>query len=406
MERWRLNLAVLWIGQFLTLSGMTMIIPFLSLYLKDELGIQDPHALAWWASVIYAGTFLTGFIVQPIWGNLADRYGRKIMLIRSGLGIAIILFLMGIVTDAWQLLILRILNGVVGGFIPASTALMSASTPRERMGFAMGTLQSGGMAGAILGPFMGGLLAEWIGYRPIFFITGGLMLLASVLVWWIVHESFDRNVGKKNTNISLAQSFRQLMQIKQIPALYGVSAGIQIAFNSSLVLIPLFVSELHGAVLLAFFAGLVGSVTGFSNMVSSPLLGKWSDRHGHVKVLIICLLGAALSFIPQFFVDNVWQLLICRFILGWFMGGLAPTVNALLRNYTPNGMESRAFGFNSSAFSLGNMIGPLSGGALAGVIGIRGIFLFASVLLLINALWAWLSLTESGQSRVRRKREE
>ncbi|MCI3923902.1 MFS transporter [Paenibacillus sp. TRM 82003] len=405
MERWKINLTVLWFGQFLVMSGMTMIIPFLSLYLQAELGVTDPKAVAWWANAIFASNFVTAFVAQPLWGGLADRYGRKIMLLRSGFGMAIVFMLMGSATAAWQLLLLRMLNGLIAGFMPAATALMSASAPRERMGFAMGTLQSGAVAGTILGPFIGGLLAEWVGYRPIFYITGTLLFVASLLAWLVVKETFVRKEqAPGEARPTLVSSFRQLVKAPQIPALFGVTVGIQVSLLSSLLLIPLFVQELHGTERLAFYAGLVGSVTGFANMMASPLLGRVADKLGYEKVLAVCLIGAALSFVPQAFVDNVWQLLASRFLLGLFMGGMLPSVNALLRAYTPDGMESRAFGFNSSFLSLGNILGPMAGGLLAAWIGIRGIFLFASVLLLANAVWAWLTLG-SARSRDRHKQE-
>lgn len=392
MERWKINLAVLWFGQFLVMSGMTMIIPFISLYLQQDLGVTDPVAVGWWANLIFASNFITSFIFQPLWGGVADKYGRKIMLLRSGFGMSIVMILMGFSTSAWQLLALRILNGVVSGYVPAATALMSATAPKERIGFAMGTLQSGAVAGTILGPFIGGLLAEWVGYRPIFYITGSLILLATLLALITVKEQFKRADAKSQNNINLIASFRKLVKIPQIPALYAVTVGIQVSMLSSMLLIPLFVQELHGLHMLAFYAGLVGSVTGFSNTFASPLLGRLSDRIGHAKVLTASLIGAALSFIPQAFVDNIWQLLASRFLLGIFMGGMLPSVNALLRKFTPDGMESRAYGFNSSFLALGNIAGPVLGGALSGIIGIRGIFLFATCLLLLNSVWAWTML--------------
>jgi DHA1 family multidrug resistance protein-like MFS transporter len=398
MERWKINLAVLWFGQFLVMSGMTMIIPFLSLYLQEDLGVTDPTAVAWWTNAIFASNFITAFIAQPLWGGLADRYGRKIMLLRSGFGMAVIFLLMGSATSAWQLLLLRMLNGMVAGFIPAATALMSASAPKERIGFAMGTLQSGAVAGTILGPFMGGLLAEWVGYRPIFYITGALLFVASLSAWILVKESFQKNTSSGKARVTLLMSFRELVKAPQIPALFAVTVGIQVSLLSSLLLIPLFVQELHGKTMLAFYAGLVGSVTGFANMAASPLLGKLADRIGHEKVLTACLLGAAVSFIPQAFVENVWQLIASRFLLGLFMGGMLPSVNALLRVYTPDGMESRAFGFNSSFLSLGNILGPVAGGALSGWIGIRGIFFFGSALLLLNTVWAWNTLRKKSKA--------
>jgi len=387
-----MNLAVLWFGQFLVMSGMTMIIPFISLYVQEELGVTDPNQVAWWANAIFAANFVTSFFAQPLWGGLADRYGRKIMLLRSGFGMAIVMTLMGFATSVWQLLLLRVLNGLIAGFVPAATALMSASAPKERMGFAMGTMQSGAVAGTILGPLIGGVLAEWVGYRPIFYITGALLFVASLLAWAVVKESFVPASSRSGANESLASGFRRLVKAPQIPALFAVTVGIQISLLSSLLLIPLFVQELHGPEMLAFYAGFVGSVTGLANMAASPILGRVADRIGYEKVLTVCLVGAALSFIPQALVDNVWQLVASRFLLGAFMGGMLPSVNALLRAYTPDGMESRAYGFNSSFLSLGNILGPMTGGALAGWVGIRGIFVFACGMLLLNAAWVWATL--------------
>ncbi|CAG7625456.1 Staphyloferrin B transporter [Paenibacillus solanacearum] len=392
MANWKINLTVLWFGNFLVMGGMTMIVPFLPLYIQ-EMGIHDAHAVAMWAGIIFAGNFVTSFIFQPIWGGLADRYGRKVMLLRSGFGMAIVMTLMGFALTPWHLLLLRMLNGVISGFVPAAVSLLSTNTPREKMGMAMGTLQSGGVAGTILGPLFGGLLAEWIGFRPIFYITGGLLFAASLLATFLVKESFDSAQAKRQPKQSIWVGLKELSKIQELPALYSVTFVIQFSILSSMPLIPLFVQELHGSgELLAFYAGLVGSITGFSNMIASPLLGKIGDRIGSVKVLAIALIGAGLAFIPQALVTNIWQLFAARFMLGIFMGGLLPSVQTLIRQYTPNGMESRSYAFNTSSLSLGNMLGPVIGGALSGWIGIRGIFMVAAVMLFLNMIWVRLTL--------------
>lgn len=403
MEQWKKNLIVLWFGQFLVMAGMTMIIPFLTLYLQFELGLSDPHEIGVWAGIIFAGNFVTAFVFQPIWGKLADRYGRKMMLLRSGFGMAIVMVLMGFATTPWHLLLLRMLNGTISGFNPASIALVSATTPKDRMGFAMGSIQSGAMAGTILGPLMGGLLADAVGYRPIFYITGALIFAASLLALFVVKESFDLAKAAARVQASVIDGLKRISRIPQLMSLYGVTFLIQFAMMSPMTLIPLFVQELHGSLEnIAFLAGFVGSATGLSNMFASPLLGKLSDRIGAERVLAVSLVGAALAFIPQALADSVWMLLLARFGLGLFLGGLIPAVNSLIRVYTPDGMESRAYSFNSSTMSLGNMIGPITGGALSGYIGIQGLFFMSAVLMLLNGVWVWISLLKgrsSGRSR-------
>lgn len=393
MEQWKKNLIVLWFGQFLVMAGMTMIIPFLSLYLQFDLGLSDPHAIGVWAGVIFAGNFVTSFIFQPIWGKFADRYGRKIMLLRSGFGMAVVMVLMGFATNPWHLLLLRMLNGTISGFNPASIALISATTPKERMGFAMGTIQSGGIAGTILGPLFGGLLADTVGYRPIFYLTGALLFGASLLALIVVKEPFDRAKAAARVQASVVEGLKRLARIPQLTSLFAVTFLIQFAMMSPMTLIPLYVQELHGtAANLAFWAGFVGSATGLSNLAASPLLGRLADRIGGEKVLGVALIGAAVSFIPQALAGTVWQLLLARFMLGIFLGGLIPAVNTLIRKYTPDGMESRSYSFNTSSLAIGNMVGPITGGALSGFIGIQGLFLMSSVMMLLNAVWVWQSL--------------
>ncbi|CAM4213160.1 MAG: MFS transporter [Paenibacillus macerans] len=395
MKTWKVNLIVLWFGAFLVNAGMTMITPFLSLYLARDLHVQGEHAIGLWAGTIFAANFATSFIFQPFWGKLSDKYGRKIMLLRSGFGMAIVITLMGFATQPWHLLALRLLNGTISGFNPASVSLISGTAPKERMGFAMGTIQSGNVAGTILGPLIGGLMAEYIGFRPIFYITGALMFIGTVLALVFVKENFDREEAAHTPQPSVLQGFLELNKTPQLTALFAVTFLLQFAMLSPMSLLPLYVEKLHGAAAnVSFWAGFVSAVTGISNMATSPVLGRVSDKVGAHRILTYCLIGAAATLIPQAFVHTVWQLIVIRFLMGVFMGGLLPSVNALIRFYTPDGMESRAFGFNSSTLALGNMLGSLIGGFLAGFIGIEGLFIISGILLLINTIWVRIKLYE------------
>jgi len=241
-----------------------------------------------------------------------------------------------------------------------------------------------------LGPLIGGLLADQFGFRPIFYITGSLLLLSTLLVWLLVQENFDRAKAAARKSISILAGLAELRMIKQLPALFSVTFIIQFAMLSTMPIMTLFVEDLHGSQRnLALLAGMVGSITGMSNMIASPLLGRLSDKIGAGKILLVSLLGASLTFIPQAYATEVWQLFAARFVLGMFMGGMIPTVNSLIRKYTPDGMESRAYAFNSSFLSLGNMVGPTVGGLLSGYAGFTGVFLLSGSLLLLNAIWVY-----------------
>ncbi|KKO52811.1 MFS transporter [Paenibacillus sp. DMB20] len=393
MNSWKVNLIVLWFGQFLVNAGMTMITPFLTLYLAQDLHVVGEHEIGVWAGLIFAANFLTSFIFQPIWGKVADKYGRKLMLLRSGFGMALVIACMGFATHPWHLLALRLLNGTISGFNPAAISLVSGTTPKNRMGFAMGIMQSGQVAGTILGPLIGGFMADWVGFRPIFFITGSLIFIASMLALFLVNEKFNREEAMAVPQASVLAGLKELNHTPQLPALFTVTFLLQFAMMSPMSLLPLYVQKLHGtSVDIALWAGFVIAVTGLSNMIAAPLLGRLSDKVGAHRVLTFALIGTGLTLIPQAFVTSVWQLIIVRFMMGVFMGGLLPSVNALIRSYTPDGMESRAFGFNTSALALGNMLGAVIGGFLSGFIGIEGLFVVSGSLLIINMIWVRLKL--------------
>lgn len=385
METWRRNLYILMVAQFFFMASMSMVIPFLSLFIQ-ELGVTHPDAVSRWAGFIFAANFLTAFIFSPIWGTLADRYGRKIMLLRSGFGMAITVSLMGFVQNPWQLLVLRLLNGMIAGFNPAAVSLIAATTPKERSGYAMGMLQSSGVAGTILGPFFGGLLAQAIGFRGVFSSTGVVITLITVVVMFTVKENFVRPEKKKRK--SMRGGFATIMSTQPLPSLFLVGLLIQFAFMSSQPLMPLFIQEMHpDSAYIAFYAGLVAATTGFANMLASPFLGRLGDRRGSQYVLFYSLIGATLFLIPQIFVQSVWMLLISRFFFGMCIGGLIPSVNALIRRFAPPGQESTTFGYSNSALFIGNMLGPILGGLLAGLISIRGVFAISVILFAINTLW-------------------
>jgi DHA1 family multidrug resistance protein-like MFS transporter len=387
MEIWKRNLVILCFAQFLVMSAMTLIIPFLPLYLQQDMGVVDEKELHLWTGVIFGANFLSAFLFSPLWGNLADRHGRKIMLIRSGFGMAAVTMAMGFATSPLHLLILRFLNGTVSGFIPASITLVSTNTPKDKTGYALGLLHAGGVAGAICGPLLGGVMAEWIGFRYIFFVTGGLLFLTGVVVVLLVKEvnKPDKTIIK---NTSMIEDFRVIIHTQPLPALFVSGFMIQFALFGTTPFVSVFVQELwQQQKNLSLLAGSAIAITGISTMIFSPFLGRWGDRFGAQRILFFCLVGAGLFFIPHALVTTVWQLLAIRFLLGLCIGGMLPSVNALIRKHAPAGMESRTYGYSNSGVFLGGMLGPAAGGLISGWLGIPSLFFIAAILLLFNALW-------------------
>ncbi|RXT05878.1 MFS transporter [Ammoniphilus sp. CFH 90114] len=404
MELWKRNLVVLCLAQFLVMAGMSLVIPFLPLYLQQEMGIVDEKALHLWTGVIFGANFLSAFLFSPIWGKLADRHGRKIMLIRSGFGMAIVVACMGLATSPIHLLILRFLNGTISGFIPASIALVSTNTPKERSGYALGTLQAAAVGGSVCGPLLGGLLAHSMGYRSIFFVMGILLFVAAVMVTCLVTE-INKPDKKKVEETGYIEDFKVIFKTKPLPALFASGFLIQIAMLGTTPFITSYVQELwKSQEMLALLAGAAISITGLATMIFSPFLGKWGDRIGSQYILFYALVGAGLFLIPHAFVVSLWQLFLCRFLLGMCIGGMLPSVNALIRHYAPKNMESRTYGYSNMCIFLGNMLGPLLGGWLSGWIGLQGVFLFAASLILFNAFWVKVQLL--GHQEERKSREK
>lgn len=382
---WKRNLHILMVCQFFVMAAMTMIIPFLPLYLQ-ELGVSDPQAVSRWSGIIFGANFLTAFLFAPLWGRLADRHGRKLMLLRSGFGMAIVLTLTGFAVGPWSLLFLRLLNGMISGFIPAAIALMSMSTPKNQVGYSLGMLQAGAVAGGICGPLIGGVMADIMGFRMIFYVTGITILIAAFVVMVFVKENFEKKEAAAAAKTNTLQDFKKIASTSPMLSLFLVFFIVQCALIGINPLLSLYVQELTTSQNIAFYAGLAMSVMGFANMSASPFLGKLSDKKGHHVVLFAALFFAAIITLPQAFVQSYWQLIVLRFMLGLGLGGLLPSINSLIRHLAPKGMESRTYGFSNSFMYLGTMLGPIAGGWLASAAGMRSLFIVSSILLFVNAM--------------------
>ncbi|MCY9662426.1 MFS transporter [Paenibacillus chondroitinus] len=386
MEKWKRNLYILYVGQFLAMASTSSITPFLPLYLQ-ELGLTDPKKVLFWSGMIYGANLLTAFLFSPIWGKLADRYGRKVMLVRSGIGMAVTITLMGVATSPLHLLLLRLVNGVLSGFGPAAIALTATNTPKERSGYALGILHSGAVAGTICGPLLGGLMADHFGLREVFFYTGISIFVAALIVIFGVKEKFEKKM-KTEKKTDLIQDFKIIVARKPIASLFVSSAILRAAMIGTLPLIPLYVQHLAaGSDNLVVLAGITSASMGIANMITAPYLGKLGDKYGSHRIFIYAVLGAIVFSIPQAFVHQLWQLIVLRFCTGACIGGMMPSMNVLVRQYAPAGMESRTYSYVSCAVLLGGLAGSLGMGVIASNFGLPMIFLCAAGLLIMSNIW-------------------
>ena len=242
MEVWRKNLYVLWGTQFLAMAGMNLVVPFLPFYVR-ELGVSDPDALARWSGLVFAGPFFLSFLATPVWGALGDRHGRKIMIVRAIFGLALSQVLIGFSQDVYQLFFFRIVQGAISGFIAAALAMVSTNTPRDRMGYAMGFLQSSSAAGTVLGPFLGGVLADLIGYREIFFVTASLCVIGGVVVITMVHET--TSLERQSAGSRVLENYRLMVSDRRLRL---VAFALVAGQTSVLMVEPLFALYVEGFV--------------------------------------------------------------------------------------------------------------------------------------------------------------
>lgn len=389
-QHWRRNLWVCVLGSFSTIVAMTLLLPFLPLYVQ-QLGVSEPAAIARWSGIAYGATFFTAALTAPLWGKLADRYGRKLMLIRASLGMAVAMSLIGIATAPWQLVALRLLAGLLGGYASGSTILVASQTPKSQTGWALGILASGIMAGNVVGPLLGGALPPLIGIRHTFWLTGAVIFLAFLATTFLLKE-----IPKPKTREKTSTTGHEAEQPvnRSLVRLMWLSGMLLIFANMSIEpIITLYIGQfVQGDQAVTFMAGLVMSAAALGSILSAPRLGKLADRIGHWRVLTAGLLVCALLLIPQAFITAAWQLVLLRFLMGMALGGLMPCITAIIRHNVPETQVGRMLGYSTSAQYIGQVSGPLFGGFVGGTFGMRPVFLATCV---VMAMCSWLNWRRS-----------
>jgi len=385
---WQRNLAVCTIGSFSTIVAMTLLLPFLPIYV-EQLGVTDRAEIAEWSGAAYGATFFTAAFAAPLWGRLADMYGRKLMLIRASAGMAVAMSLIGLSQNVYQLVAIRLLAGLLGGYSSGSITLVASMTPKHRTAWALGVLSMGVMAGNLAGPLIGGALPPLIGIRATFFSAGAIIFLAFLATTFLIKE--ERRPAPKPGQ-KRAGGWSAVPDKKPIIAMLVTGMMLMLANMSIEPIITVYVQTLvDDPARVTIVAGLVMSAAALGSIISASHLGRLADRVGHWTVIIGCLSVAALLLIPQAFVTAGWQLIALRFLMGLALGGLLPCVASVIRHNVPEGSTGSVLGLSTSAQYVGQVTGPLTGGFIGGHIGMRAVFIGTSVLMAITALYGWMS---------------
>ena len=383
MEQWKRNVYICTLAAFITSAGMSQLAPMLPLYIQS-LGVDEPGQVARWAGIVFAMNFVTLAIFSPIWGRLSDRYGRKIMCLRAVVWLGVINFGMGMAQQVWHLVVLRLMQGALSGFLATAMPLVSSESPKKRAGWALGLFFTGQISGSLIGPLLGGWLAETVGFRNTYFVVGVMCLFSSLAILGI-HET-RKPVNENVVSYSNREAFRSLARPS---LLYGIFLTT-FTFQFSLMCVqPILTVYIAGLVPesdhIALISGAVFSSAGFASALFGSRLGALSDRIGAQKVLFCSLLVACLVSVPQAFVTAPWQLGFLRFIHGIAVAGLMPSVNHLIKEASPPEFLGRMYGFNQSFQFVGMSSGAIFGGYIAEHFGISVLFFIAAAMLMTSA---------------------
>lgn len=381
--QWKKNLFVAWIGCFFTGASFSLVMPFIPVYV-EQLGTPS-NQVELFSGLAISVTAFASAIVAPIWGNLADRKGRKLMMIRAAAGMTVTMGSLAFVPNAYWLLVMRFFNGILSGYIPNATAMIASQAPKEKSGWALGTLSTGAIAGSLIGPSIGGALAQWFGMENVFLITGLLLLVTTLLTIFLVKENFQP--VEKNDMISTKEIFAKMDHLSILIGLFVTTLILQIGITTISPILTLYIRELSGnSGNILFISGLIVSISGVSAVFSSPKLGRLGDKIGNQKVLLAGLTLSFCCYLPMAIVATPLQLGILRFILGFSTGALMPSINTLISKITPPEGVSRIYSYNQMCSNFGQVFGPMVGSTVAHAFNYRAVFIATSLFVLSNIL--------------------
>lgn len=382
MSYWKKTFVSAFVAQIISVIGFSFALPFLPFYI-EELGVADKSEQARLAGIVIAATGLGLSIFAPIWGALADKHGRKIMVLRSMFGGTVVLLLMSVVQTVPQLVVCRLLQGALTGTIAASVALVASVSPDHRSNFTLGMMQTAVYLGVTIGPLLGGIVADELGYRAAFRVGALVIFAGGLLVLYGIREEFEKPDPAAGGKSSYSAIFKNPVFVIGVLILLAIRLSNTIANPS----FPLIVKEiLIAGRKLNTTTGLVLSVAAVAGAVSAALLGHFGDKWGQKRVLITCSIVAAFASYLHGFAGSILQLFFLRAMFGLGIGGMIPAANAMIKKSTHHSHIGKAYGAATSVSILGFAIGPYLGGYIGSEFGLRVPFFLTAAGQLVVAL--------------------
>ena len=364
MEKWKINLYTVWFSQILSIMSFSFGIPFLPFYIQ-ELGVVQPDSLKIYTGLLSMAPAVTMAVMAPVWGLVADRWGKKLMLLRAMLCASVIIGLMGAVTGVNQLVVLRFIQGIFTGTVTASAALVASSAPSNRLTYALGFMSSSTFIGASAGPIIGGFMAELVGYRASFLMGGILMLLDFVLVLVLVKEVKAPIPVLENKKTGKAPAF-SLFSLTILSVLFIILV-IRVSRAVFSPYLPLFVQELRSSAGgVVKITGLINGVTGLATALAGLTLSRLGDRYDKMKLLMVFFAASiAASIVVPIVAGNLWLFTAAYGIFFFLVGGVEPVLISISAEKTPADRHGVLFGIQGTVGNIGFALSPMLGSAIS-----------------------------------------
>lgn len=367
----------------------TMIIPFLPIYLL-ELGVpKDDVAL--WSGLVFGITFLIAGIMAPIWGKIADNKGKKRMALRAGFAIAVSYVLIGMVSNEYELLLGRAFVGFANGFYPAAMTMVSLSVDEKQVGRALGIFQTGLILGNVVGPFLGGAIESIVGMRPVFYVSGAAVLIATLAVLFFVkepklHTDESNEEGKSKQPIkstSLREDFKAVQQQPVLVRLLWIFFFMQCAIMMLQPILALYVGDMQGTMEgAAIISGTILSIGGLAGSLTTNIWVRIGERRGYFKTISYCMLGSGVVLLLQSLPVGIWWFGVLQVLIGSCIVGINPSLSAAVTLNTDPSFRGRMFGMTTTAQQFGSMVGPVFASIVSTYVGISYVFSITGLLLL------------------------
>ena len=376
---WKQNLVVIWLSQFLAMVGFGCCMPFIPLLLKENLHIDDENLRGVYVSIYYLAAMISLCIATAVWGMLADRFGRKLMLLRASYAAALFYPLLALAPNFWVLALIRFICSFFSGTVNPAQTLLVSTTPPEKHGFVLGVLSTATSSGNMLGYLLGGMIVHYYGYTEAFFTCGAIYLVSGLLVHIFAKDDFNVKLVRKQRS-SISYKFKDVatpgvIWIMVLFLLMGISSRLVQPYMA------LLVETVHGFKGAAFYTGIVSAASSLGGFLSGLAIGWLCDRMAPRKMLYPILFCGCAATTAMALSQNVEMLIVTRFLETFTAGGIRPVLQLMLTKITKPELRGTYFGWSGSINTAGGILCSFVGGSVVWLSGVRGVYIASALII-------------------------